>query len=377
MALYARISSDEQAERGTIDAQRTFLRHFTELYALPVHAEYSDDGVSGTLPLRDRPAGARLLDDAAAGCFGVVLVYRVDRLGRSLAALLSTHAALAQHGVTLRSATEPFDTASPIGTFVFQLLGSMAELERSTLQERMTLGKARRARQGRYIGGALPLGYTLDAEDQLQVSDAVVPGLDITEPELVRDLFARLAGGSTVMAECRRLNALGLPPPRRYKAHQSARQAVQWHPHRLIRLLRNPVYRGVHETHSRHGVIPHPVPALVTDEVWEAAQAQLVTNRRLPKTNAQRTYPLRGLLRCGQCGTLYVGETLRPRRKVFHYYRCGQRRSPARVGLRCHSPRLRAERVEAAVWQWCQEVLTQPGETFTLAHGAAGRHRSP
>src|SRR5438445_896292 len=89
VALYMRVSSEDQAERGTIGAQRDFLRQFATLYSLPVIEEYEDDGITGTLPLSQRPAGRRLLDDAQSGRFGCVLVYRVDRLGRSLDALLN------------------------------------------------------------------------------------------------------------------------------------------------------------------------------------------------------------------------------------------------------------------------------------------------
>ena len=92
--------------------------------------EYADDGVTGTLPLAQRPHSQRLLQDVTTGRFGCVLVYCVDRLGCSLTTLLDAHAALSKAGITIRSATELFDTSTPIGTCLFQLLGSLAELEK-------------------------------------------------------------------------------------------------------------------------------------------------------------------------------------------------------------------------------------------------------
>jgi site-specific DNA recombinase len=76
VALYMRVSSEDQEKRGTIDSQRDFLRKFASLYQLPVAEEYADDGVTGTMPLSERPDGQRLLQDAGTGRFGCVLVYR-------------------------------------------------------------------------------------------------------------------------------------------------------------------------------------------------------------------------------------------------------------------------------------------------------------
>src|SRR5438093_11842328 len=216
VALYMRVSTEDQADRGTIDAQRDFLRQFASLYQLPVADEYADDGVTGTLPLGERPEGQRLLQDAEAGRFGCVLVYRLTRLGRSLKALIEAHDTLSRFGVTIRSATEPFDTSTPIGTFLFQLLGSLAELDKATIIERMPLGRDRVARNGKWTGGVVPLGYDLDAEGCLVPSTRRIEEVDMTEVELVCDLFQRIANGGTASAECYRLNALGVPTSKRY-----------------------------------------------------------------------------------------------------------------------------------------------------------------
>src|SRR6187397_2844860 len=88
VAIYARVSTEDQAERATIQNQLDFLRRFVDLHSLPLAGEYVDDGISGAVPLDDRPGGQRLLIDAQAGRFGSVLVYRIDRLGRSLRSLL-------------------------------------------------------------------------------------------------------------------------------------------------------------------------------------------------------------------------------------------------------------------------------------------------
>src|SRR5215813_4847621 len=82
VALYLRVSTDEQAQRDTIEAQRYFFVNYVKTYNLQVADRYEDDGVSGALPLDQRPEGRRLLEDATAGRFTSVVVYKVDRLGR-------------------------------------------------------------------------------------------------------------------------------------------------------------------------------------------------------------------------------------------------------------------------------------------------------
>ena len=130
VALYLRVSSDEQRENETIEVQRDFLRRYCELHGLEAVGEYPDDGVTGTIPLAKRPHGARLLQDANAGKFGGVLFYRVSRLGRRLAVALEAYEQLDATGVIVKSATEPIDTSTPIGRFIFQMLSSFAELDR-------------------------------------------------------------------------------------------------------------------------------------------------------------------------------------------------------------------------------------------------------
>src|SRR5918992_6304443 len=91
VALYLRVSSEEQRERATIDLQREFLEGYCRLHELEEAGRYADDGVSGTIPLHERPEGRRLLEDAGKGSFQTVLVYRLDRFGRSLLGIVDAH----------------------------------------------------------------------------------------------------------------------------------------------------------------------------------------------------------------------------------------------------------------------------------------------
>jgi site-specific DNA recombinase len=133
VALYLRVSSEEQRDRETIEIQDDFLEQYRGLYDLEVADIYKDDGVSGTIPLHERPEGRRLLEDAREGKFQTVLVYKLDRLRRTQLGILDAADRLERLGVALRSATEHYETATPQGRLMFQMLGSFAEFERSTI----------------------------------------------------------------------------------------------------------------------------------------------------------------------------------------------------------------------------------------------------
>src|SRR5215218_4600579 len=130
VALLIRVSSEEQREKETIEIQDEFLEQYCDLYELEVADIYKDDGISGTIPLHERPEGRRLLEDAKEGKFQTVLVHKLDRLGRSLLVIVDAHDRLQEASVSLRSPTEPIDTSNPSGRLIFQMLASFAEFER-------------------------------------------------------------------------------------------------------------------------------------------------------------------------------------------------------------------------------------------------------
>jgi site-specific DNA recombinase len=351
-----------------VAAQTDFLRRYCELHQLPVAGVYVDDGVSGAVPLGDRPEGRRLLDDAEAGAFDVVLVYRLDRLGRSLNSLLAAHERLDRAGVAIRSGTEPFDTASPIGKFLFSLLASMAELERSTINERMTMGRDRVARDGQYTGGPVPTGLTLDADNRFMLSERIMPGLGVTEGDFVRDLFHRVANGETTLnAERYRLSALGVPRLQRYGGANGRvmERTGRWGLSTLASIIHNPIYKGAGVLQSRHGVVERPAEPVVDAETWDRAQGALTRNRNLAKKNSKRNYLLRGLVKCAHCGFTYTGagQSGRPS------YRCNGSAGLSGVNDRdrCIGGQVSALALETAVWGEVRGFIDDPGEAIKQA----------
>src|SRR5918997_3371807 len=204
IALYLRVSSEEQRDRETIEIQDDFLEQYRSLYELEVADIYKDDGVSGTIPLHERPEGRRLLEDARLGKFGTILVKKLDRLGRTLLVILDAHDRLAEAGVALKSATEPIDTSNPSGRLIFQMLAGFAEYDRENIRERTQAGLHRAFRNGRHVG-TIPYGYDIGPDGSFVLVEE--------EAAVVREIIANIAGGSTLYGEAKRLNNEGVPAP--------------------------------------------------------------------------------------------------------------------------------------------------------------------
>lgn len=156
VGTYARVSSEDKAERGTIDNQLKFARKYCDLHQLDVYEWYKDDGITGTLPLEQRPSGQRLIEDAKAGKFNLLLIYRLDRLGRSARAVFNAVHDLDSFGVKVRSMTEPFDIDTPAG---------------------------------KWLGGIVPYGYYVNEAGFLEVNENNLPGTYKSEADVVRLIF--------------------------------------------------------------------------------------------------------------------------------------------------------------------------------------------
>src|ERR687889_2668470 len=194
VALYMRVSSEEQRDRETIEIQREFLEQYCRLYGLEIAEIYADDGVSGTVPLYERPDGRRLLEDAREGRFTAVLVSKLDRLGRSLLVIVDAHDRLDAARATLRSGREPIGTSTPSGRLIFQMLASFAEYDRENIAERTRAGLQGAFRKGKQLG-CIPVGYDVAENGAFVVVEE--------EARVVRAIIANVAAGSTLYSEAK------------------------------------------------------------------------------------------------------------------------------------------------------------------------------
>jgi site-specific DNA recombinase len=362
VALYLRVSSEEQREAGTIETQSEELDRHTTTRGFEVFRVYSDDGMSGTIPLHERPAGARLLQDAKAGKFDTVLVYRLDRLARTQLAILDAADRLERAGVALRSATEQYETATPAGRLMFQMLGSFAEFERESIRQRTRDGVYRAHRAGKRTG-ALPYGYTVNKAGMLDILPE--------EAAIVQQIFESLASGSTLYAEAKRLNTVGVPAPGlRYSTGPSKKpKATGWREAVLHDLVHRRTYEGIAEVRLATGeVVEQEVPAIVSAATRRRAIAQLRENQCYSGGRPHRFYLLRGLVKCAVCGSGCTGRTKTAYGRRYVYYRC--RDDHTSRGIRAergHAPGVPAEWLEATIWDDVRRFLRNPGETLHRA----------
>lgn len=156
---YVRVSTDEQAEQGYgIQTQTARIESYAQALGLDLGEIITDDGYSGAT--LERPGLEKLLQKVEAGDVEGVIIFKLDRLSRSLRNLLNIYSeSFERYNVALISVSEQFDTSSASGRMFFQMLGSFSEFERAVITERMTEGRRQKAKKGGYAGGRPPIGY--------------------------------------------------------------------------------------------------------------------------------------------------------------------------------------------------------------------------
>jgi site-specific DNA recombinase len=271
-AVYTRKSSEEGLEQefNSLDAQReaceayiTSQKHegWTALATL-----YDDGAYSGGT--MDRPALQRLLDDIRAGKVDVVVVYKVDRLTRSLADFAKIIDVFDAQRVSFVSVTQAFNTTTSMGRLMLNVLLSFAQFEREVTGERIRDKIAASKKKGMWMGGQPALGYDVK-ERKLVVNEA--------EAATVRHIFRRYLELGAVRALQEDLAATGVVSKRRTAADGSPYGAQRFSRGALYLMLKNRIYRGeiVHKGQS----FPGEHASIVDDELWRQVQSHLEENR--------------------------------------------------------------------------------------------------
>ncbi len=292
-AIYTRKSAEEGLEQdfNSLDAQREACAAYVasqkaEGWVL-LPTVYEDAGISGgTL---ERPGLQRLLADIDAGLVEQIVVYKVDRLTRSLSDFAKLVERLEAAGAVFVSVTQSFNTATSMGRLTLHMLLSFAQFEREVTAERIRDKVAASKRKGLWMGGRVPLGYEKD-ERTLRINEA--------EAETVRTLYALYRKHGTLRQVKADADRLGLRTKRRFAADGTLTGGLPFRRGHLHCLLTNPLYAG-RIRHQRR-VYEGQHPSIIAPELWDAVQTQLQAGaakprRRTTKGRATRS-PLAGKL---------------------------------------------------------------------------------
>jgi site-specific DNA recombinase len=290
-AIYTRKSTEEglDQEFNSLDAQHDACTAFIVSQKhegwVATKTRYDDGGFSGgTL---ERPGLQKLLDDVHAQQIDVVVVYKIDRLTRSLTDFAKIVEVFDEHGVSFVSVTQQFNTTTSMGRLTLNVLLSFAQFEREVTAERIRDKIAASKQKGMWMGGVVPLGY--DARDKKLV-------INEAEAERVRTLFKLYLELGTVRQLRDEADRLGIVTKQYVQANGIARGGKPFSRGHLYQLLRNPTYRGLVSHRGTTYAGQHR--PIIDEATWQAVQAQLDTNAsaRVCGPNVTKKHLLTGLM---------------------------------------------------------------------------------
>ncbi|MGG1663471.1 recombinase family protein [Brevibacillus sp. NRS-1366] len=339
-AVYMRVSTDDQARDGfSIPAQREKLLSYIHSQAWELADIYADEGVSAKDT--NRPALARLLADVRLGKIDVVLVYRLDRLTRSVLDLYQLLQEFEQYGVRFKSSTEVYDTTTAIGRLFITLVAALAQWERENLAERVKMGMGQMVRERKRPGGPPPFGYEL-VDGQLTVNPAEADG--------VRVMFEQYARGESPRRIAEMANTHGL----------RGKNGAMWSASAVLRLLKNPVYYGAlrwnyasadqRQNPPDHWILEEEThPAIIDEGCFLRVQKRMTDRSSLHPRTLGSSFLFSGLLFCSRCKAGMRGKTTRTqstgvKQYIHHYYWCKNKLTGS-----CNAPAIREDRLEKAI----------------------------
>ncbi len=295
--IYGRVSTTEQAEGHSIEAQLRITREFAERKEWIVVREYTDPGFSGSTD--ERPGFQQMINDALTGDIQVIAFHKLDRFSRSISDILKYFHKLENLGILLASATEPFDFTTPHGKAHFHMLAVFAQWYIDNLSAETKKGKKQRALKGFY-NGRLPFGYVR--------SDTGIAQVVPEEAEVILKAYEAYATGNyTDRQTAELINSFGIP----------TRRGRNWSKDSVRDFLQNEFYTG--QVKYKGDILPGRHEAIISQELFDRCQQVRVSHRRAPRSHAPRfkTYVLGKILRCARCG-----ETLRSQSsRKYRYYR--------------------------------------------------------
>jgi len=302
---------------NTLDAQRESCEAYIKSQqgagwtALP--DQYDDGGFTGGNT--DRPAFQRMMADIKEGKIDCVVVYKVDRLSRSLLDFAKIMELFEKHDVSFVSITQEFNTSTSMGRLMLNILLSFAQFEREIISERTRDKIAAARKKGKWPGGSPVLGYDIDT---------LMHRLLVNEPEVaqVKKIFELYLEKQSVMATVQTLNEMDIRTKSWVTKKGKPLGGDPFDKPRLYRLLTNVAYIG--KVPHKDQVYDGEHESILDMEIWEKTQMLLKTNGKTGGKHVRNKYGalLRGLVHCGSCGCAMVHTFTQKGDKHYRYYLC-------------------------------------------------------
>ncbi|MEK4650810.1 recombinase family protein [Niallia sp. FSL W8-0954] len=335
---YDRVSTFEQATEGySIASQSESNKKFIESQNWELIDRYVDDGYSAKN--LNRPEMQRLIEDAQAKKFDVVVFYKLDRLVRSVSDLDKLLKIFDANNIAIRSVTEPFDTTTAMGRFLIILVAAIAQWERETISERVSLNILQKTKSGEWKGGTPPFGYKI-VNEKLVVND--------DESPVVKEVFqlARTLGFYTI---AKTLTSKGFV----------TRNGGDWHVDTVRGIANNPIYAGYLTNNTSRKEYKKPPreqtlyegnhPRLISrEEFWEL-QDILDKRRSFGGKRETSNYYFSSILKCGRCGYSMSGH----KSNGYKTYRC----SGKKAGISCTSHIIKEDNLVSKVLDSLDELI--------------------
>ncbi|HMY37915.1 MAG TPA: recombinase family protein [Marinagarivorans sp.] len=352
-AVYTRKSSDEglDQEYNSIDAQRdaghAYIASQRSEGWIAVNDDYDDPAFSGGN--MERPALKRLMADIEAGKIDVIIIYKIDRLTRSLTDFSAMVGVFERFGVSFVSVTQQFNTTTSMGRLMLNILLSFAQFEREVTGERIRDKIAASKRKGMWMGGIPPLGYDVD-------NRRLVPNPE--ETKLVQHMFKRFVelGSSTLLVKELALD--GVTSKSWQTQEGTFRAGKPMDKGFIYKLLHNRTYLGELRHKDQWYKAEHT--PIIDHDLWTQAHAILATNYRVRANHTRATVPylLKGTVFGDDGRALTPWHTTKKNGRRYRYY-VSQRDMKEGAGA-SGLPRLPAAELESAVTEQLRQILRSP-----------------
>lgn len=394
VALYIRVSTDEQADKYGLDMQKDALINLVksrgEFWTLAGdNYIYIDDGVSGTIPMEERPAFAQLMEDLANAPednkpFDIVAVYKIDRFARRLKILLSIIDFFEEGGIKFVSANESIDTTTPFGKAILGIIGVIAELEIETLKQRTNDGRGQAIKQGKTMNTYATYGYTKNEQGLLEILES--------EASIVREIFHMFLNEKKSTAditkhlieiECPSPEASAILNKKKRGETQKKNPFNFWRPEQVRIILQDEIYigkyfynkklKGKRLPKEQWKLSPFEFPKIIDVLTFEKTQRLLESSKHVRKeSSSKHIYLLGGLLTCDACHSgdenriRWTGdrkEITKGSGKFTYSYKCGRKNS-TKHSTTCHTIPLPAEEIENYILGFTKRLLENPLATY-------------